>query len=485
MPFYKFQKFDQFINIVKTYPKSNFLIWSGSMYYNNTSQSGSNINTPDGHINLFEMNVNRDASVPAAAGMKHHHPNGAVQSELIYPFLIKDEKDLLAMKSMDDKEYFKAQDASALQGVYPLTSTISREFYNYTTEDYDTPNYLKNNYEIFNKPILPNETWPQHSLTSSDHGLTPMGKLQDQNIKSAFFNGIGRRRRRLEALKNTLNYYTYMSPHYAYSSSIHARDLSKQKLTLISIPSIFYGTSIKEGSVNLKFYVTGTLCGELADEKGNGELIQVGPSYSIGSGSCAGVVLYNEGFIILTGSYNLQGVHQEEYVKSTKDYPKWIHFGASMPTSARFAGTQIDGNAAGGSSRTMWSSDKIFAPSSSFALDFKGTNHTPTVTMLAHAPKSELNHSNNFTYLSHNSLTSSSELTMVNKYSYTENEKIKIKNTIKSEYDNYNEEFQKQTYISKIGIYDKDKNLIAVAKVVNPVRKKEERDMTFKMKLDM
>tara|TARA_R100001509_G_scaffold73906_1_gene41227 strand:+ start:176 stop:304 length:129 start_codon:yes stop_codon:yes gene_type:complete len=41
------------------------------------------------------------------------------------------------------------------------------------------------------------------------------------------------------------------------------------------------------------------------------------------------------------------------------------------------------------------------------------------------------------------------------------------------------------TYISSIGIYDKDQNLIAVAKVANPIRKLESEDYTFKLKLDI
>ena len=35
------------------------------------------------------------------------------------------------------------------------------------------------------------------------------------------------------------------------------------------------------------------------------------------------------------------------------------------------------------------------------------------------------------------------------------------------------------------GIYDDKKNLIAVAKLAKPVRKSEERDFTFKIKLDI
>ena len=41
------------------------------------------------------------------------------------------------------------------------------------------------------------------------------------------------------------------------------------------------------------------------------------------------------------------------------------------------------------------------------------------------------------------------------------------------------------TYISSIGVYDKDRNLIAVAKLANPVRKLESEDFTFKLKLDI
>ena len=40
-------------------------------------------------------------------------------------------------------------------------------------------------------------------------------------------------------------------------------------------------------------------------------------------------------------------------------------------------------------------------PDWSWGLSFSGTNYIPTLTMLAHAPKGELNHSNNPTFLEH------------------------------------------------------------------------------------
>ena len=45
--------------------------------------------------------------------------------------------------------------------------------------------------------------------------------------------------------------------------------------------------------------------------------------------------------------------------------------------------------------------------------------------------------------------------------------------------------FAKETYISKIGLYDKNRNLIGVTTVAKPVKKTEDREFTFKLKLDI
>ena len=60
-----------------------------------------------------------------------------------------------------------------------------------------------------------------------------------------------------------------------------------------------------------------------------------------------------------------------------------------------------------------------------------------------------------------------------------------IKNIVSSSYPDPTGSFQKTTYISSIGIYDEDKNLIAIAKVATPVKKTEDRELTFKLKLDI
>ena len=62
---------------------------------------------------------------------------------------------------------------------------------------------------------------------------------------------------------------------------------------------------------------------------------------------------------------------------------------------------------------------------------------------------------------------------------------ILIKNTISSSFAHYSASYEPQVFISQIGIYDEQKNLIAIAKLANPVRKTKDLDYTFKLKLDM
>ncbi len=134
-----------------------------------------------------------------------------------------------------------------------------------------------------------------------------------------------------------------------------------QEVNLVSIPSIMYGDSIKKGSVELNFYISGTLAGQLKDINKNGELIQVTGAANAygtaqGSGSVAGVVLYNEGFILLTGSWPLDDDHTEGYTGGSAVKPKWIYWGAGAET-----GSYAERDTAG----------VIYTiPSSSFALTF-------------------------------------------------------------------------------------------------------------------
>jgi hypothetical protein len=261
------------------------------------------------------------------------------------------------------------------------------------------------------------------------------------------------------ALRNTFNNYKKVSPYYAYSSTPLSFDKSSDASCLITIPSIFYGSSIKKGTIDLKFYITGTLVGRLQDTRHNGELIQTGPAGSTGSGSIAGVALYNEGFLYLSGAWALDPA---SYTFDASSTPKWIHFGA---------GTTGDGLGPNNS-----------RASASFDISFSGSSYVPNITMMAHAKKGELNHSNNWSYLTYGQTKPLVPLT--SSTSYIEQD-LTIKNTVSSAYADPTGSFQKITYISKVGIYDDDKNLIGIASLAKPVKKTEDRDLTFKLKLDI
>ena len=99
--------------------------------------------------------------------------------------------------------------------------------------------------------------------------------------------------------------------------------------------------------------------------------------------------------------------------------------------------------------------------------------------MFAHAKEGELNFSNNPTFISGTYAASSASQI------YIEDPKTNIKNILSSSYPEYSASYKPVTYISKVGIYDKNKNLIAVAGLAKPVRKLEERSYTFKLKLDI
>ena len=104
--------------------------------------------------------------------------------------------------------------------------------------------------------------------------------------------------------------------------------------------------------------------------------------------------------------------------------------------------------------------------------------------MFATAQPGELNNSTNPTWLS-SSNGNWRERTEVGTRGYVEPRQLVIKNTIQSQYCDFEDEFSKQTFITQVGIFDEDKNLIGVAKLANPVIKKEIDEYTFKLKLDL
>src|SRR3990167_2002007 len=271
----------------------------------------------------------------------------------------------------------------------------------------------------------------------------------------------GEARLRINALENTLNRYLTLSTHYEYSSSLGNK--SSQPLKLISIPSIFYGSSIEKGSISCKFYVTGVLAAEIVDERRNGELRQKLPA-DANSGTVAGVALYNEGFLLLTSSWSIHPTHTEGYDiydPGVNISPSWLYFGTTGSTTP---------------------SDLTNVASSSFEMSFNGINYIPVLTMFAHAPKGELNFSNNPTFIKYGQTGSLTP--MSSSKEFKEKDDLEIKNIIKSNFIEPTASFQQAVYINKIGIYDKDKNLIGVVKLANSYRKKIDESISFKIKLD-
>ena len=444
MPLYKFSTNDIFRNRVKTHPRTSFLINSGKVVYNSEIPATGLQDTinprkvkhmPDGYggVSLYELNVDKGETAhtfDAATG------NGV--TAMAYPFITK-AGSLTSFKTVSTSTFQNFSYGDIMSSSYPLKSSVAVE---------------------------------HHQTPADTH------------------TSCTQKRRRINSLKNTFEHYSYMSPHYAWESASPAYGTwskNTQEMSLVSIPSIFYGSSIKKGSVKLNFYLSGSIVGQLEDKNRNGELIQTLPDDS-NKGKVAGVVLYNEGVLALTGSWALHDTYKDFY-RTCPDCIRAMDVspldGTAEPIAPSWTlwGSQgnPDDDTCNVSAGKLASDPSVtLCPSSSWGIDFQGTNYVSVLTMLAHAPSGDLNHSNNPTFIKYGQ----SEPPLVDKTRFEEKNDKELTNIVKSVYTNYSESFDKTTYISKVGIYDEDKNLIAIAKVATPVKKTEEREYTFKIKMD-
>lgn len=407
MTFYKFQNNDVYNSKVKMHPKNVFFIHNNRVVYNRKSSLsgvlGSSVGmVPNGYVSLYEYNIDR-----STGSQTYDSVTQTGEFSLITPFTYKTNSAYdSTFKSVNSSSFFSrgvvlgsmgSPKVPIITGSYPLSSSITILYY---SENQD--------------------------------------------------------RRKVDALKNIMGCYTKYSKNYQFSSS--QRDLSSDELCLVNIPSIFYGSKVKKGSVDMKFFVTGTLAAHISDYRKNGELVQVGPIGTPQSGTVAGMVLYNEGIILLSGSESIHPTHQENYLGLDSEPPRWTYFGSTISGSSPEA--------------TL---------SSSYELSFKGENTMPVLNMTAHARIGELNYSNNLSYIRSGSLIppiTSSNLFM-------ENENRKAVNLVSSSFSNPTGSFEKTIYISEINVYDKDRNLIAVAKLAKPVKKTNSRNISFRMKVDL
>lgn len=274
------------------------------------------------------------------------------------------------------------------------------------------------------------------------------------------------------ALQNAARKYTVLSPHFIFSGSTpHERDYvtnflggrdlirGSNDINFVFIPSMYYGSTIKKGSVELNFYITGSKMASCADINHNGELIGTTGSTT---GHVVGLVMYDEGVIMLTSSTNLENVSPNIRYNGTGSTPSsWLYYGTGLNDNFD---TDLTANR---------------LSSASYDLNFKGTSHVNTMTMFAHARKGHLNHSNNPTY---KDLTFTPVHTTGSGKIFAEGE-APLVNVVSASY--VSASFEKTTYISKVHIYDEDGNLIAITSMAKPVKKTLTDEFTFKMKLDL
>tara|TARA_A100001515_G_scaffold56970_1_gene44884 strand:- start:337 stop:1272 length:936 start_codon:yes stop_codon:yes gene_type:complete len=304
---------------------------------------------------------------------------------------------------------------------------------------------------------------------------------------------------KLLALRNTINYYENYSKFFDFSNFVSITKGAEQTTTpssefgtqvemvpsyinMIEVSNLIHGKRIEPGTVKLKYYYTGSLLAEANDKYKDGVLYHTTGSVV---GSDIGIVLYNEGIILITGSYDLDSNVVDGYLSPSSSYvdgvqswmvdnPKWVHFGSYKS----FVGSAGDSNA-------------YYGPtSSSYILEFKGNHEIPTITYMAHAPKNELNWSNNPTYVEMSSLPSTASyaqtyVSETGSYSYLENKDLRVKNIESSSFDGHSSSYEPQTYITSIHLYNDDDELVGIAKLANPVKKKDADDYTFKLKLDL
>jgi len=324
----------------------------------------------------------------------------------------------------------------------------------------------------------------KNMLGETKSGSDPFGSLSSQ-IDSSYQMSASITRQFLEidtstltnlnhtasAIKNKCLQYQTINPLFTTRNSTLDQMFS-DNVNMINIPSIFYGSEIKKGSLTLNYYITGTLISTAKDENRNGQLIcTFGPSGV--SGSVVGHALYREGILFFPESYGASKARIDTgnagiTYNGASSHAKWIHFGHGA-NEKNDLGALVTTHAT--------------HVSASYSINFEGTTYKNTMTMFCHADKGELNYSNNPTFLNIEQSSSIGGFT-TGSFTYSDNE-VEIKNIASSSFHKGEDEFRKVTYISKVGIYDEDNNLLMTVDLARPYKKEEKDNFTFKIKYDL
>jgi len=265
-------------------------------------------------------------------------------------------------------------------------------------------------------------------------------QLTDSRISRYYFTGSSAYNsedyKKIKSLKNVINYYSGLHDLYNFNNYIY------EPVCFLGVNSQYLGSGINRGSVRLNVYVSGALVDYAQDFKENGIL-------SSSKNGEIGIVLYREGIFLLNNTSSLS--NEDFFIEGETQKAKWSNFLGTSNSSYLNYETQFSCN-----------------------------ESVETNSFLITINKNELNHSNNLTYLQSGS------------YSYTtgsniflENPKLTIKNVVESPFVSGTANFEKETYITKIALYDNDKKLLAVASLANPLRKTENREFLIKLRLDI
>ncbi len=421
---YEFTDEEIFTNRIKTYPEFNLFIYQGNLYVNKESpKSGTT-----GGLRIYNINNNRSSDLK------------------VYPFI----------QTSGYKQDFRKRNPNPMLKLFsenygyigPYEFISSRNF------AADTPGSTITSSYSDVVPITRRSTAPISSFTRNYFDLGSGSTGQATITLPVTINTTA------SALQNASMKYRYRSRHFEFNSTLLGRNLLTSNINFVFIPTVYYGSTIKPGSVVLDYYVTGSKIASCHDKKENGELYETTGS---ATGDVVGIVLYNEGVIMLTGAATQGTNNSIQYVSGSPSTNTWMHYGTTMN----------DGVTASTSNRTL--------ASASFGLDFKGTSYVNTLTLLAKAPKGHLNHSNNPTYRSKNQPENTVSTKGGTDLYYESSSKIV--NIVTSSYTSAS--FEKTTYISKIKIYDDNHNLIGIATMAKPIKKTEDKEYIFKLKLDI
>ena len=440
MSFKRFRNQDLIHTTIKTHPEYNFTVHNGKTFFQREKTQKGDISAealrhvPTGSVSLYELNIDRghvniEEDIPPGNYIRLHSRD------------IVDTRDLISAKSslrdlsgneltlnslhVNSRNLLPAE--ADLEIKYPLSASIGRI---YVPED--------------------TRTTPRYSRVAV---AGPNG------LKHPIVEGPHENRKYVLALENLINF-----PDDLQNGNFDS-NYKLQKVNIICIPGIFTGSSIKKESIKLNYFVNGKLIATAVDKAG--KMICTFATTAALINQVIGDVIYNQGLIILNNSTAIDSTHQENYFStSATTNPSWLNFGTGIKQTGKELETGL-------------------CPASAYSVTFKGTNKIPTLSMFSFSEIGEHNYSNNPTFLDSKLEDNSSLLGeyLLTNSSFEENKK-NIKSINKSPYPDHEEDHINTTYISKVGIYDKDKNLIAVATLANPAKKTEKRDFMIKMKID-